>query len=203
MRFFTTPGTCSLACHIALFETGATFTAETVDLRGKTTASGADYRQINSKGSVPALELQPGEVLTEGVAIMQYVADVKGGAGIAPAAGTLERARMQEAMNFISGELHKTGYGPLFRPGVTDEAKTAQLAVIDTKLGWLEGRLAGGQDYLVSSGYTLADGYLFTITGWSKKFGHDMSRFPHIVALRERVAARPAVQAAMRAEGML
>jgi glutathione S-transferase len=203
MRFFTTPGTCSLACHIALHETAAVFTVETVDLRGKTTGSGADYRQINSKGSVPALEIAPGEVLTEGVAIMQYVADAKGGAGIAPPSGTLERARMQEAMNFISGELHKTGYGPLFRPGLSEEAKAAQLALIDAKLGWLEGRLAGGQEYLVASGYTLADGYLFTISGWSKKFGHDLSRFPNIVELRERVGARPAVQAAMRAEGML
>jgi glutathione S-transferase len=203
MRFFTTPGTCSLACHIALHETAAVFTVETVDLRGKTTGSGADYRQINSKGSVPALEIAPGEVLTEGVAIMQYVADAKGGAGIAPPSGTLERARMQEAMNFISGELHKTGYGPLFRPGLSEEAKAAQLALIDAKLSWLEGRLAGGQEYLVASGYTLADGYLFTISGWSKKFGHDLSRFPNTVELRERVGARPAVQAAMRAEGML
>jgi glutathione S-transferase len=203
MRFFTTPGTCSLACHIALHEAGAAFTAETVDLRGKTTASGADFRAVNPKGAVPALEIAPGEVLTEGVAIMQYVADQNGGAGIAPAAGTLERARMQEAMNYIAGELHKTGYGPLFRPGLTDEAKQAQLAVVDTKLGWLEGLLSDGREYLVPGGYTLADGYLFTISGWSKRFGHDLSRYPNITALRARVAERPAVQAAMRAEGMI
>ncbi|MFO1202712.1 MAG: glutathione binding-like protein [Tabrizicola sp.] len=203
MKLYTTPGTCSLACHIALYETGTDFTAETVDLRAKVTAGGADFRAINPKGSVPALEVAPGSVLTEGVAIMQYVTDHKGGAGIAPTPGTLERARMQEAMNFISGELHKTGYGPLFRPGLTDEAKQAQFALIDTKLGWLEDRLSDGRDYLVPGGYTLADGYLFTITGWSKKFGHDLSRYPHITALRDRVGQRPAVQAAMRAEGML
>jgi glutathione S-transferase len=203
MRLFTTPGTCSLACHIALHEAGAAFTAETVDLRGKTTASGADFRAVNPKGAVPALEIAPGEVLTEGVAIMQYVADQNGGAGIAPAAGTLERARMQEAMNYIAGELHKTGYGPLFRPGLTDEAKQAQLAVVDTKLGWLEGLLSDGREYLVPGGYTLADGYLFTISGWSKTFGHDLSGYPNITALRARVAERPAVQAAMRAEGMI
>lgn len=203
MKLYFTPGTCALACHIALYETGAPFSAERVDLRTKTTAGGADYRKINPKGSVPALEISPGVVLTEGVAIMQYAADSIGGAGIAPATGTLERARMQEAMNFISGELHKTGYGPLFRPGQSDEARQAQMALIDGKLDWIEGLLSDGRDYLVTSGYTLADGYLFTITGWSKSFGHDLSRYPGIVALRERVAARPAVQAAMRAEGML
>lgn len=203
MRLFTTPGTCSLACHIALFESGLTFTAEKVDLRAKTLGDGSDYRAINAKGTVPALEIAAGEVLTEGVAIMQYVADQRPGAGIAPPAGTLDRARMQEAMNFIAGELHKSGYAALFRPGLTDEARAAQMGVIDTKLGWLEALLSDGRDYLVRSGYTLADGYLFTITGWSKKFGHDLSHFPNVVALRGRVAARPAVQAAMRAEGMV
>lgn len=203
MRLFTTPGTCSLACHIALCETGLDFTAEKVDLRAKALGDGSDYRAINAKGSVPALEIEPGEVLTEGVAIMQYVADQAPGAGIAPAAGSLDRARMQEAMNFIAGELHKSGYGMLFRPGLTDEAKAAQMGVIDSKLGWLEALLSDGRNYLVRSGYTLADGYLFTISGWSKTFGHDLSRFPNIVALRARVAARPAVQAAMRAEGMV
>jgi glutathione S-transferase len=203
MRLFTTPGTCSLACHIALHDSGADFTAEVVNLREKTLADGSDYRAISPKGAVPALEIASGVVLTEGVAIMQYAVDSVGGAGVAPAVGTLERARMQEAMNFIAGELHKTGYGPLFRPGQSDEAKAAQMTVIDGKLAWIEGLLADGREYLVPGGYTLADGYLFTITGWSQKFGHDLSRFPHVVALRERVAARPAVQAAMRAEGMI
>jgi glutathione S-transferase len=203
LRLFTTPGTCSLACHIALYEAGADFTAEIVNLRAKTLADGSDYRAINAKGSVPALEVEKGVVLTEGVAIMQYAVDRVGGAGVAPATGTLERARMQEAMNYIAGELHKTGYGPLFRPGQSDEAKTAQMAVIDGKLQWIESLLADGRDWLVPGGYTLADGYLFTITGWSKGFGHDLSWFPRVLALRERVAARPAVQAAMRSEGMI
>ena len=203
MRLFTTPGTCSLACHIALYEAGATFTAETVDLRAKTTANGSDFRKLNPKGAVPALEIEPGEVLTEGVAIMQYVADSAGGAGVAPAAGTLDRARMQEAMNFIGGELHKSGFGPMFRPGLSDEAKQAQVAVTEAKLAWLEDLLSDGREYLVRSGYTLADGYLFTISGWAPKFGIDLSRYPNITALRARVAARPAVQAAMRAEGMI
>lgn len=203
MRLFTTPGTCSLASHIALCETGQDFKVEIVDLRAKTLADGSDYRAINGKGAVPALEIRPGEVLTEGVAIMQYLADQAPAAGIAPPAGTLERARLQEALNYIAGELHKSGYAILFRPGLTDEAKTAQMGVIDGKLAWLEALLADGRDYLLPGGYSLADGYLFTISGWSAKFGHDLSKFPRIVALRERVAARPAVQAAMQAEGML
>lgn len=203
MRLFTTPGTCSLACHIALYDSGVAFTAEVVNLRAKTLADGSDYRRVSPKGAVPALEIAPGVVLTEGVAIMQYAVDSVGGAGVAPATGTLERARMHEAMNFIAGELHKTGYGPLFRPGQSDEAKAAQFAVIDSKLAWIEALLGDGRDYLVPGGYTLADGYLFTITGWSQKFGHDLSPFPKVVALRERVAKRPAVQAAMRAEGMI
>jgi glutathione S-transferase len=203
MRLFTTPGVCSLACHIALCESGLDFTAEIVDLRAKTLADGSDYRAVNARGAVPALEIAPGEVLTEGVAIMQYVAGLAPAAELAPAEGSLDRARMQEAMNFISGELHKSGYGPLFRPGLTEDAKAAQLAIIDSKLAWLEGLMANGQEYLVRSGYTLADGYLFTISGWSAKFGHDLSQFPRISALRARVAARPAVQAAMRAEGMV
>lgn len=203
MRLFTTPGVCSLACHIALCESGLSFTAEIVDLRAKTLADGSDYRAINTRGAVPALEIEPGEVLTEGVAIMQYVAGLAPAAGLAPPVGSLDQARMQEAMNFIAGELHKTGYGPLFRPGLTEDAKAAQLAIIDSKLDWLESLMSDGRAYLVSSGYTLADGYLFTISGWSKKFGHDLTRFPKVEALRARVAARPAVQAAMRAEGMI
>lgn len=203
MRLFTTPGTCSLASHIALRESGLEFTAEIVNLRAKTLADGGDYRAINAKGAVPALEISPGDVLTEGVAIMQYVADQVPNVGIAPPAGTLERARLQEALNYIAGELHKSGYAILFRPGLTDEAKQAQMAVIDSKLAWLEDLLADGREYLLPAGYSLADGYLFTISGWSAKFGHDLTRFPKITALRDRVAARPAVQAALRAEGML
>ena len=200
MKLYTAPGTCSLACHIALHEAGAPFEVERVDIRGKKTASGADYRAINSKGSVPALEVSPGVVLTEGVAIMQYAADAQGGAGIAPPVGTLDRARMQEAMNFIGSELHKTAYGPLFRPGLTPEAKTAQFEVVDSKLAWIEALIAEGQDYLLPWGYTLADGYLYTITGWSSFHGHDLSRFPKLVALRERIGQRPAVNAAVAAE---
>jgi len=202
MKLFTTPGTCSLACTIALHEAGSAFTLERADIRAKTTASGGDFMAINPKGAVPALEFAPGEVLTEGAAIMQYIADSQGGGGVVPATGTIERARMQEAMHFIGAELHKA-YGPLFNPAITPEAKAAQLKVIDTKLTWLESRLADGRAYLTGADFTLADSYLFTITNWSQPMGHSLADFPMVEALRGRVAARPAVQAAMQAEAAL
>lgn len=202
MKLYTTPGTCSLACTIALHEVGGDFTLERADIRAKTTASGGDYRKVNPKGAVPALEFAPGEVLTEGAAIMQYIADSKGGAGVVPAVGTLDRARMQEAMHFIGAELHKA-YGPLFNPAITPEAKEAQMKVIDAKLAWIESRLADGRDYLVGDTFTLADSYLFTITNWSQYMGHSLDAYPHVLALRARVAARPAVIAAMAAEKAL
>ncbi len=202
MKLFTTPGTCSLACTIALHELGGDFTLERADIRTKITASGADFRAINPKGSVPALEFAPGEVLTEGAAIMQFIADSQGGGGVVPVAGTVERARMQEAMHFIGAELHKA-YSPMFNPAITPEAKVAQLLIVDAKLGWLESRLADGRAYLAGAGFTLADSYLFTISNWSAYFGHDLAPYPHIMALRARVAERPAVQAAIKAEAAL
>lgn len=199
MKLFFTPHTCSLACHIALTESGVKFDQDKVNLATKKTASGVDFRALNPKGSVPALEVSPGQVLTEGVAIMQYVADSVGGAGVVPANGTFERARMQEAMNFISGELHKTGYGPLFRPGITDAEKQAQFAIIDTKLAWIEDRL-GKSAFMAGDTFSLADSYLWVISGWSAFMGHDLGKFPKLMALRALVGARPAVQAAVALE---
>jgi glutathione S-transferase len=202
MKLYTAPGTCSLACTIALHEVGGDFTLEKANIRTKVTASGADFRSINPKGAVPALEFAPGEVLTEGAAIMQFIADSKGGAGVVPVAGTVERARMQEAMHFIGAELHKA-YSPMFNPAITPEAKAAQMALVDAKLGWLESRLADGRAYLIGADFTLADSYLFTISNWSAYFAHDLAPFPHVVLLRARVAERPAVQAAIQAEAAL
>ena len=201
MKLYYRPGVCSLASHIALREVGQPFTLDKIDRATGKTEGGVDFATINPKFSVPALEIAPGEVLTEGTAIMQYVADAVGGAGVVPKAGTLARARMQEAMNFIAAELHKS-YSPLFKPGLSDAQKAAGFALIDTKLAWIEARLADGRDWLVQEGYSLADSYLFVITRWSKGIGHDLSRFPLLQALRARVALRPAVQAALKAEGL-
>lgn len=202
MKLFYAPGTCSLACHIALFEVGKPFSIEKVDLRSKITEAGADFRSVNPKGAVPALEIAPGEVLTEGTAIMQYLADSNGGAGIVAASGSLERARMVEAMHFIGAELHKA-YSPMFNPAISAEQRAVQVGLVGQKLAWLETRLADGRAYLTGTHYSLADGYLFTISNWSKGMGIEMDAYPHLTALRARVAARPAVIAAMTAEGLM
>lgn len=199
MKLYYSPGACSLASHITLNEAGVPFTAEKVDIRAKRTEGGADFTAINPRGAVPALDLGDGEVLTEGVAIMQHVMDSTA-PGKLPAPGTLARARLTEAMNYVSTEVHKT-YSPFFR-GLEGEAKAAQLALLDARLQVIEDKLAS-RAYLAGDSYTPADAYIFTVTNWSKGVGHDLTKFPHLVALRDRVAARPAVQAAMRAEGLI
>lgn len=200
MKLYYSPGACSLASHIVLAETGATYAIERADIRAKTTESGGDFTAISPRGAVPVLVLEGGEVLTEGVAIMQYVADSVT-PGALPAPGTLARARLQEALNFISTEVHKT-YSPFFR-GLEGAAREAQVALLNARLALVEGRLADGRDYLLGADFTPADAYLFTVTNWSKPLGHDLSGFPMLEALRARIAARPAVQAAMKAEGLI
>lgn len=200
MKLYYSPGACSLASHIVLAESGADYSIEKADIRAKKTESGADFVAISPRGAVPVLVLDGGEVLTEGVAIMQFVADSVT-PGVLPAAGTLARARLQEALNFVSTEVHKT-YSPFFR-GLEGEAKAAQVALLESRLKLVEARLADGRSYLLGEQFTPADAYLFTVTNWSKGIGHDLSAFPKLQALRERIAARPAVQAAMKAEGLL
>ena len=200
MKLYFSPGACSLASHIVLAESGADFSIERADIRAKKTESGADFAAISPRGAVPVLVLADGEVLTEGVAIMQYVADSVT-PGKLPAPGTLARARLQEALNFISTEVHKT-YSPFFR-GLEGAAREAQVALLDSRLALVEARLGDGRSFLLGEDFTPADAYLFTVTNWSKGLGHDLSAFPKLGALRARVAARPAVQAAMKAEGLI
>lgn len=200
MKLYYSPGACSLASHIALCEAGAAFQIEKTDLKAKKTETGADFTAINPRGAVPALALDSGEVLTEGVAIMQFVADSAANS-TTPAQGTLARARLHEALNYVATEVHKT-YSPFFRP-MSDEAKAAQVGLLNARLSVLEAKLSDGRAYLTGADYSPADGYLFTVTNWSKMIGHDLSGFPQIADLRARVAARPAVQAAMKAEGLI
>ena len=200
MKLYYSPGACSLASHIVLAESGAAFSIEKADIRAKKTESGDDFATISPRGAVPVLVLADGEVLTEGVAIMQFVADSVT-PGKLPAAGTLGRARLQEALNFVSTEVHKT-YSPFFR-GIEGEAKAAQVALLESLLKLVEDRLGDGRSYLLGEEFTPADAYLFTVSNWSQGIGHDLSAFPKLQALRARVAARPAVQAAMKAEGLL
>jgi glutathione S-transferase len=196
MKLYISVGACSLASHITLIEAGATFTTERVN-RDKTTETGADYLGVNARGQTPALLMDDGAVLTEGVAIMQFVMDSVA-PGVLPASGTLARARLHEALNYVASEVHKA-YSPLFGP-LSDEAKAAQWGTVDKKLGWVEQWLADGRTWLTGAQYTPADAYLFVVTGWSGKMGHDLAKFPLITALRARIAVRPAVMAAIAAE---
>jgi glutathione S-transferase len=200
MKLFYMPGACSLAPHIALREAGLPFDLEAVD-RSKKTGSGDDYLAINPKGSVPAVKLDDGQVLTEAAVIQQYIADKAPAKKLAAAPGTPERYRLQEWLNYIASEVHK-GIGQLFNPAMPDDYKeTVKKNLAARQFTYLDKALAG-RDYLMGD-FTVADGYLFTVLNWTNFHKIDLSAFPNIVAYMKRVAARPAVQAAMNAEGLL
>jgi glutathione S-transferase len=201
MKLYYSPGACSLSPHIALFEAGLKFDIERVNLANKQTAGGADFRAINPKGYVPALGLDNGELLTEGPAMVQYIADQVPEKKLAPAAGTMERYRLTEWLNFISTEIHK-GFSPLFKPHMPDEAKKMARELLALRFEFIAQQLEGKQ-YLTGAQFTVADGYLFTTMNWAPRVDVDLSRWPVLQAFQERVAARPAVQQALAAEGLL
>src|SRR4051812_22118687 len=201
MKLFYAAGACSLSPHIVARESGLDLQIEKVDLKAKKTASGADFLAVNPKGYVPALQLDSGEVLTEGPAIVQYLGDKAPAAGIVPANGTMERYRLQETLGFINSEIHKN-YSPLFDPGTPDAVATAVRDRLKKRYALFEKRLDGKQ-YLFGDRFTAADAYLFTVTNWAGAVKLDLSGFANLQAFQARVAARPAVQAAMRAEGLL
>ncbi len=201
MKLYYSPGACSLSPHIALREAGLPFELVLASTKTKQLADGTDFLTINSKGSVPVLELDNGERLTEGPAIVQYIADQAPDKQLAPANGSWQRYRLQEWLNFITSELHK-GFSPLFNPATPDEARTQSRAKLGERLAWVNAQLAGKQ-FLLGEQFSVADAYLFTVTNWGQYVGVDVSGLAHLVALRARVAARPAVQAAMKAEGLL
>ena len=201
MKLYYSPGACSLAPHIVLLEAGCPFDLEKVDIPNKKTAAGADYWKINPKGYVPALQLENGEVLSEVGVILQYLADRKPAAGLAPAAGTMARYNLMEWLNFIATEVHKS-IGALFNPKMTPEMKVVQTGVIERRLNALEKMMAGRQ-YLMGDTYSVADAYLFTVVNWSRIHKIDLAQWPNIQAFMTRVGGRPQVQAAMRAEGLL
>lgn len=200
MKLYYSPGVCSQASHIVLREAGLTFTIEKVDAATKKTESGADFLAINPNGYVPALEIEPGLVLTEGTAIMQYLADKKPQSKLAPANGTLERYQLQSMLNFITSELHKS-YSPLFKPNFPAEGKTAYKDLLGKRFDVIEATLAK-QDYLMPWGFTIADAYLFVVTGWSGYVDVDLAQWPAIQTYRQRIAERSAVKDVMVAEGL-
>jgi glutathione S-transferase len=201
MRLYFAPGACSLSPHIVLRESGTQFDLEQVNNQEKKTKSGIDYWTINPKGQVPVLEFDNGERMTEGPVIVQYIADKKPGAGLVPPAGTPERYRVQEWLNFITSELHK-GFGPIFRPTTPDAYKAISKENLGKRFDWLNKELAGRQ-YLMGDTFTVADAYLFTVLRWTSRIEIDLGKWPNLKAYVDRVAARPKVQEAMKAEGLI
>jgi glutathione S-transferase len=201
MKLFYSPGACSLSPHIALLEAGIPFTLSRVDLKNKRLESGEDFNCVNGKGYVSALQLDDGQIITEGPAIVQYIADQKPAAGLVPAAGTIERYKLQEWLNFITSELHKP-MGSMFNPTQTADWKEAVKANLSKRLEWLSQQLDGKQ-YLMGQKFTIAEGYLFTILGWAKIVGFDLGKWPVIREYIARVGQRPKVLEAMKAEGLV
>ncbi len=201
MKLYYSPGACSLSPHIALHEAGLAYTPVLASTKSHKLQDGTDYYTINPLGYVPLLELDSGERLREGPAIVQYIADQVPDKQLAPANGTLARYRLQEWLTFIGTELHK-GFSPLFNPATPDDYKPLVRERLLQRLQWVDGQLAGKQ-YLMGDQFTVADGYLFTVTNWAKPTNLDISGLANLAAYRERVGARPGVQAAMKAEGLL
>lgn len=198
MKLYFSPGACSLSPHIVIRELGLDAEVEAVNLGTKVTASGADFKAVNPKGYVPALVLDDGSLLTEGAVIVQYLADRKPEAGLLAPAGTLERYRTQEWLNFVAAEIHK-GYSPLFRKECPEEWKTCVRQTLAARIGVVDAHLATNA-YLMGSAFSVADAYMFTCLGWSKWTNVDLSGFPNVTAYLARIAERPAVQAALAAE---
>ena len=200
MKLYYSPGACSLSPHITLHEAGLKFEHVLASTKTHQLEDGTDYYTINPLGYVPVLELDDGTRLTEGPAIVQYIADQAPGKKLAPANGTVARAQMQSWLNFIGTELHK-GFGPLFSTATPADVKTAAIDKLMSRLKWVDGELAG-KHYLMGDDFSVADPYLFTVTNWAPKFGVDITGLANLAAFRERMAARPAVQAAMKDEGL-
>lgn len=201
MKLYYAPGACSLASHIALHESGLPFEIDKLNVPTKTTASGEDFMQINPKGYVPAIKLDDGSILTEGAVILQYIADRNPGSSLAPKAGTMERYRLQEWLNFIATEIHKS-FSPLFNKAASDEVKKSARDLLTKRLGYVEAQLAN-KPYLMGDSFTVADAYMFVVLSWSNHAGFDLGQFSRINEYVARIAARPAVQSAMKAEGLI
>ncbi len=201
MKLYYSAGACSLSAHIALEEAGLTYEAISAPTKTHKLPDGSDYYKINPLGYVPLLVLDDGTQLREGPAIVQYIADLAPEKNLAPANGTFARYKLQEWLNFIGTELHK-GFAPLFNPATPADFKPAVIARLAERLAFTDGELAGKQ-YLMGDTFTVADGYLFNVTNWAQYVGVDLSSYANILAFRTLIAARPAVIAAMKAEGLL
>jgi glutathione S-transferase len=201
MKLYYAPGACSLSPHIVARELGIPIDLKKVNTKDKSIEGGGDYWKINPRGYVPALELDNGQILTEGPAIVQYLADQKPDAGIAPRSGSFERYRLLEWLNFLTSEVHKS-FSPLFKPNTPEEYKKIAKENLATRFDWLDKQFAG-KEYLLGKSFSVADAYLFVLLGWTKPTQIDLSRWPNLAAFHARVGARPKVKEALRAEGLL
>lgn len=200
MKLYFSAGACSLAPHIVARELGIPLELVKTDTKTKKTAAGEDFYAINPKGYVPALQLDDGQVLTEGPVISQYLADSKPDARLVPPSGTMERYRLLEVLGYLNSEIHKT-YSPMFNPAITPEVRAERQEYLKKRYALVEQWLEKGP-YLFGDGFTIADAYLFTLTNWSKFVQLDLSGFPKLLEFQKRVAARPAVIEALKAEGL-
>jgi glutathione S-transferase len=201
MKLFYSPGSCAMSPHIVLAETGLPYALEKVDLATKTTESGEPLKSINEQDAVPALLLDSGEVLTEGAAIVQYIADQNPGSALLPPAATIERARVQQWLNYIATEMHKA-HVPMFKADYPAAMKEIALENIKKAYDYVSAKL-GERPFLTGDSFTVADAYLFTIINWHNFIKLDLSPWPVLVAYQTRVAARPAVRKAMAEEGLI
>jgi glutathione S-transferase len=201
MKLYYAPGACSLSPHIVARELGLPIELRKVNTKDKTIEGGGDYWKVNARGYVPALELDNGQILAEGPAIVQYLADQKPEAGLAPRAGSFERYRLQEWLNFLTSEVHKQ-FSPLFKPNTPEDYKPVAKQNIATRFDWLDKQLTG-KDYLTGKQFTVADAYLFVLLRWTKPTQIDLARWPNLAAFHDRVAARPKVRDALQAEGLI
>lgn len=201
MKLYFSPGACSLSPHIVAREAGVAIDLEQVDLKTKKTKSGADFAAVNPKGQVPTLVLDNGQTLTEGPAVVQYLADQKPQSGLAPQAGTLERYRLQEWLNFITAELHKP-FGALFSSSTPEDYKPIAKEAIGNRFAYVDRHLAKGGPFLMGAQFTVADAYLFVMTLWAKFLKIDLDQWTKLKAYSEQVAARPKVHEALKEEGL-
>jgi glutathione S-transferase len=201
MKLYYMKGACSLASYISLNEAGIKFEAIEVSHKTHKTADGQDFNAINTKGYVPALRLDNGELLTENVAVLQYIADLNPASKLAPAAGTLERYRLMEWLSYINSEVHKS-FGPLFSPDASEDVKQFAKNNLTKRVDWLEKAL-GSKTYLMGEQFTVADAYLYVVLSWSSHVGVDLARWPALKRHGERVASRPHVIAALKAEHLI
>lgn len=201
MKLYYSPGACSLSPHIVANEAGIPLELVKVDLQTKTIGKEGDFWDVNPKGYVPALLLDNGEVLTEGPAIVQYLADRKPATGLAPASGTFARVRLQEILNYLTSEIHKS-YSPLFNPQILPEVREERVAYLKKRYALIEKQLEG-KDFLFGDQFTVADAYLFVLTNWARGVQLDLTEFPNLLAFQKRVAKRPAVRQALVREGLV